>query len=62
MSIAARITQDDVKRILKGATAAGMEVGRIRVARDGTIDIFRRGEDAPESDNPWDDLLPAPAA
>jgi hypothetical protein len=34
-----RYTQDDVKRAVKGAIAAGLSVGRVEICRDGKIVI-----------------------
>lgn len=34
---AALFTKDDVKRLISGALASGLEVGEVRVLRDGSI-------------------------
>lgn len=53
----ATFTQSDVTRAVKGAKAAGVDVARIKIAKDGTIEIDT-GKPADEPDKPeineWD--------
>jgi hypothetical protein len=50
--------QSDVTRALLAAKKAGVEVTRIRIAKDGTIEIKTgKCEDPPTNDNPWDGVL-----
>jgi hypothetical protein len=48
--------KQDVTRAVKATVAAGMKVSRVRIARDGTIELF--SDDAltqPETpENEWD--------
>lgn len=55
---AAPVTQADLTRYLKAATAAGVPVARIEVARDGTVRMFTFAAAANDDDpNPCDRLL-----
>jgi hypothetical protein len=55
-SRAARFTQPDIARALKGALAAGMRVAEALVTRDGDIRlVFVTADGAPSSRNEWDD-------
>jgi hypothetical protein len=51
--------QHDVSRALKGAAAAGLEVGRIEIDPSGKIVIIFKGDKgAPaESTSEWDSVL-----
>jgi hypothetical protein len=54
-SRAARFTQRDVARALKGALEAGMRVAEAMVTRDGDIRlVFALGATVPSSGNPLD--------
>jgi len=55
-SRAARFTQADIARAIKGALAAGMRVAEVLLTRDGDIRlVFVTAEGAPSSRNEWDD-------
>lgn len=47
--MAARFRQADVARALKGAQAAGFEVGAVEIADDGSIRIERAGKSTDNS-------------
>lgn len=50
--------QIDVTRAAKGVVAAGLEVERVEVDREGTIIVFPRGSSANKGGvNPCDELL-----
>jgi hypothetical protein len=56
MSAKAKFTQADVKRAVAGVVAAGLSVGRIRIAPNGNIEILP-GEPKKAHDNDeWADL------
>lgn len=63
----ATFTQADVSRAVKGASAAGVVIGRVEVDRSGRIVIIAAGTAAPcASDeptsaqkNPWDEVIDA---
>ena len=59
MSKAGRFTQDDIKRVIKGAIAAGLQVGSVRVAPTGEIVVCAAGEDQDQANrpNPLDRIL-----
>ena len=57
MTAKARFTQADVTRAVKGAIAAGMEVTRVIIAPDGTIQICTEPALPIAPPNPWDDEL-----
>lgn len=57
MSRAATFKQDDVKRAARGVVAAGLEVERIEIDREGKIVIIPRGSSSPTGANPCDVLL-----
>jgi hypothetical protein len=47
--------------MIKGAVAAGVAVARVRISKDGSIEIDTtkpspREVDVPSIDNPWDTL------
>ena len=50
----------DLKLALKGAKAAGFEVGRYEIDRQGTIIVFPSNKDHPLAVNPdlkgWEDI------
>lgn len=53
--------QRDVMRLLRAARAAGFEVARLEVAKDGSIAMVpgNSGEGGDgEASNPWDEVLP----
>ena len=56
MTARATFHQKDVERVCRGATLAGLQIARIRVSPDGTIDIMTSDDDSglPEFDNPLD--------
>lgn len=56
MTQPARFRQDDVRRAIAGAKAAGFEPGRVEIARDGRIVIMAAHAAHGES-NPWDEVL-----
>jgi hypothetical protein len=43
--------QADVTKALKGAAAAGIDVGRVEIDRDGKIMIVAKPASAPDADN-----------
>ena len=55
----ATIRQSDVTRILKGAQAAGVAVGKVVIAPDGSMVIFAAGQAGgdDQTPNPCDRLL-----
>jgi len=59
MTAPARFTQADITRIVKGMSAAGMQVGTIRVAPSGEIVVSVKGQaqDPDDCPNPLDTLL-----
>jgi hypothetical protein len=57
----ATFKQSDLTRALKGAKAAGLEVARIKIANDGTIEIdagkpSEIGAGNSQGANEWDEL------
>jgi len=55
----ASFRQSDVTRAIKGAIAAGFDVKRCEIDRDGRIVVASNDPapaaiEAPKSDNPWD--------
>ncbi|SIT83537.1 hypothetical protein [Pontibaca methylaminivorans] len=54
---AATVKQSDLTRYLKAASAAGVIVSKIEVARDGTVRIFTPDAGPDEGSNPCDRLL-----
>lgn len=59
MSAPARFRQEDVKRAVRGCTAAGLQVGQVRILPDGTVEVYAVGEGEPAAaDNPLDRILP----
>jgi len=57
MTAAARFKQDDIKRAVAGATAAGMAVGRVEIDPNGKIVILSERVAPPSDPNPWDEVL-----
>ncbi|MFT3972016.1 MAG: hypothetical protein QM699_00620 [Amaricoccus sp.] len=54
----ALVSQQEVKRTVSGALAAGLRIGRIEVDhRTGKVTIFAEGADETSSTNPCDRLL-----
>jgi len=53
--ISARFTQADVAKALKGAFAAGFDVGAVEIGPDGAIRIVRMDEKAKNSSDPFDE-------
>ena len=49
-----RFSQADVAKALKGALAAGFDVGAVEIGKDGTIRIVRNEEKAKNSSDPFD--------
>lgn len=49
----AQFKQVDVTRALKGAVAAGMDVGRVEIDRNGKIVLVRADNTTPQT-NEWD--------
>ena len=49
-----RFSQADVAKALKGALAAGFDVGAVEIGQDGTIRIVRNEEKAKNSSDPFD--------
>jgi hypothetical protein len=48
---AARFTQADVTRAVKGAEGAGFRVGRVEISPDGRIIVFPTGQPADDVDD-----------
>jgi hypothetical protein len=59
MTARARFTQADVTRLVKGAIAAGMAVGSVRITPSGEIVVSAQGtaQDLDHRENPLDRLL-----
>ena len=58
MTAPVRFKQDDVKRAVAGAAAAGMRVDRVEILTDGRIVVLSNDPARPAQDrNPWDDEL-----
>lgn len=57
MTTRARFQQADIKRAVKGAKAAGIEVGTVRVLPTGEIVLYAKGEDQAPRANPLDELF-----
>jgi hypothetical protein len=57
MTAPARFKQDDVTRAVKGATAAGMRVGRVEIDPNGRIVVLSESVAPPTARNDWDDEL-----
>jgi hypothetical protein len=57
MTAPARVKQDDIKRVVAGAIAGGMSVGKIVVDANGSIMIFDAKVAPPAAQNDWDDEL-----
>jgi hypothetical protein len=55
--ISAAVKQSDLTRYLKAATAAGVPVAKIEVARDGTVRLFTLAAADQDGPNPCDRLL-----
>jgi hypothetical protein len=47
--------QAEITRCVKGVTAAGLDVGKVVVGRDGSITVFPKGAVSVPTANPWDD-------
>lgn len=54
MSAAARFKESDVVRAVRGATKAGMRVGRIEIDPNGKIVILSEAAAPPPASNAWD--------
>ena len=51
------LKQDDVKRVIKGAQAAGIIAGRIEAdLKTGRVVIWAEGQASADDPNPWDGL------
>jgi hypothetical protein len=48
--------QAEITRCVKGVTAAGLDVGKVVVGRDGSITVFPKGATNDPKANPWDDI------
>lgn len=48
--------QAEITRCVKGVKAAGLDVGRVVVGRDGSITIFPKGAGNDPKSNPWDEV------
>lgn len=53
--------QADITRAVRGVTAAGMKVARVKVAPDGSVEVFADGEGSPspaaeKEANEWDKI------
>jgi hypothetical protein len=48
--------QAEITRCVKGVTAAGLDVGKVVVGRDGSITVFPKGAVTDQRANPWDDV------
>ena len=58
MGHAARFTQTDLTRAVKGVKEAGVSVGRIEIDPNGKIVIYPIGTaPKPTAGNSWDDVL-----
>lgn len=57
MSAAARFKEADVTRAVRGATKAGMMVGRIEIDPNGKIVILSESIAPSVDPNPWDSVL-----
>lgn len=57
MTAAARFKQSDVTRAVKGATAAGLRVGRVEIDIHGKIVIMSERVSPDADPNPWDAVL-----
>lgn len=49
----ARVTQADISRAVKGATAAGLSVSKVEIDQDGKI-VIVSGEGQPKETTPLD--------
>lgn len=56
-NIPATIKQAELTRYLKAVRAAGVEVGQVRIAKDGTVTITPLGVVSSDGANPCDELL-----
>lgn len=48
--------QAEITRCVKGVKAAGLDVGKVVVGRDGSITVFPKGAGGEGTGNPWDDV------
>jgi len=53
----ATVKQSDLKRYVSAVVQAGVLVGKITIARDGTVTIIPAGMPGDDSANPCDRLL-----
>lgn len=61
MTAPARFRQEDIKRVLAGARAAGFSRVRVEIDRNGNIVVdASENDNAPHNakTNPWDSVLP----
>jgi hypothetical protein len=56
---AARVTQADLTRAVKGCERAGLRVGRVEITANGTITIITDATAAKIGANPWDEVMSA---
>lgn len=54
MTAPARFKQDDLTRAVRGAERAGMRVGRVEIAPDGSIVLVSESVAPSAPENPWD--------
>jgi hypothetical protein len=54
---AARVTQADLTRAVKGCERAGLRVGRVEITANGTITIITDAGMTKSPSNPWDEVL-----
>lgn len=57
MTRRAAFQQSDVTRAVKGCEAAGITVGTVTIAPDGTIMVYAKGAELAPRVNPLDRLL-----
>ncbi len=54
-----RVRQAEVRRVIKAANSAGIEIERIEVGPDGRVSLIpgKPGERGNDASNPWDEVL-----
>lgn len=57
MTAKSRFKQADVTRAMKGALAAGEQIGMVRITPSGEILVYAKGAEHLPRANPLDDLL-----
>ncbi len=48
--------QIEIARAVRGVRAAGLDVGKVVVGRDGSITVFPKSAVVGGDGNPWDDV------